>query len=59
MASYITNASSATSLLFILSAQAFYLGFEVAIGIIQAYIFCLLLSLYTNEHPTIQSEPNH
>jgi F0F1-type ATP synthase membrane subunit a len=30
--------------------QAGYTAFEVGICIIQAYIFCLLLSLYTEDH---------
>ena len=38
MASYLTN-SSATSFTFILLAQTFYLGFELAIGIIQGLYF--------------------
>lgn len=40
---------SATLLL--ISTLTGYLIFEVAICIIQAYIFCLLLSLYANDHP--------
>lgn len=30
--------------------EVFYSSFEFAIGFIQAYIFCLLLTLYTDEH---------
>ena len=29
-----------------------YVLFEIGISLIQAYIFCLLLSLYANDHPT-------
>nr|AVW86183.1 ATP synthase F0 subunit 6 [Eulepethus nanhaiensis] len=32
--------------------QLFYLIFEMGICLIQAYIFCLLLSLYSDDHPT-------
>ena len=40
-------------------AQVGYTLFEVGICIIQAYIFCLLLSLYTNDHadPTSHALP--
>lgn len=31
--------------------QTFYIIFEVGICLIQAYIFCLLLTLYSDEHP--------
>jgi len=37
-----------TTILFLI--QAGYTTFEVGICIIQAYIFCLLLSLYTEDH---------
>ena len=30
-----------------------YIVFEIGIGIVQAYIFCLLLSLYTDDHPVV------
>ena len=39
----------AFSLLFLI--QVFYFLFEAGIAIIQAYIFCLLLSLYSDAHP--------
>lgn len=42
------NFQSTFILLFICS---FYSIFEIAICVIQAYIFCLLLSLYTDDHP--------
>jgi len=32
------------------SSTIFYIVFEIAICLIQAYIFCLLLSLYSNDH---------
>ena len=28
----------------------FYLMFEIGVSLIQAYIFCLLLTLYCNDH---------
>lgn len=31
--------------------QVFYTIFEFGIGLIQAYIFCLLITLYSDEHP--------
>nr|ARS74262.1 ATP synthase F0 subunit 6 [Decemunciger sp. AB-2017] len=36
----------------LLLTQTFYLLFEICICMIQAYIFCLLSSLYSDEHPT-------
>lgn len=42
-----THILSTTLLLFI---SSFYILFEVAICIIQAYIFCLLVSLYRDDH---------
>lgn len=46
-AAIISNIAAAT----ILSITALgYILFEIAICLIQAYIFCLLLSLYANEH---------
>nr|QGX86595.1 ATP synthase F0 subunit 6 [Lumbricus rubellus] len=42
--------SSATSTVFLISAALGYILFEVAICLIQAYIFCLLLSLYSDDH---------
>ena len=35
----------------LLAIQVFYSIFELGIGIIQAYIFCLLITLYSDEHP--------
>lgn len=37
--------------LLLLRIQVFYTVFEFGIGIIQAYIFCLLITLYSDEHP--------
>lgn len=42
--------SSLTGRLILISISIGYLLFEVAICIIQAYIFCLLLSLYSDDH---------
>lgn len=42
--------SSAPLFLLLLTALAGYLLFEIGICLIQAFIFCLLLSLYSNEH---------
>nr|BAJ09680.1 ATP synthase F0 subunit 6 [Batillaria cumingii] len=39
------------SALILLSIQVFYTIFEFGIGVIQAYIFCLLITLYSDEHP--------
>jgi F-type H+-transporting ATPase subunit a len=38
------------SLLFLI--QLGYIIFEIGICLIQAYIFCLLLSLYSEDHPS-------
>nr|YP_009239754.1 ATP synthase F0 subunit 6 [Turritella bacillum]AMM72632.1 ATP synthase F0 subunit 6 [Turritella bacillum] len=35
----------------LLGIQVFYTIFEFGISIIQAYIFCLLITLYSDEHP--------
>nr|AIE44508.1 ATP synthase F0 subunit 6 [Sipunculus nudus]AWK60887.1 ATP synthase F0 subunit 6 [Sipunculus nudus] len=40
-----------TSMLILLPLQTFYTVFEFGISLIQAYIFCLLLSLYSDDHP--------
>lgn len=45
----IFNPSLSTIFLFI--TQVFYTLFEVGICLIQAYIFCLLLTLYSDDHP--------
>nr|YP_010713566.1 ATP synthase F0 subunit 6 [Monetaria moneta]WDA98698.1 ATPase subunit 6 [Monetaria moneta] len=43
--------SSVFSTLFIVLIQVFYTIFEFGISLIQAYIFCLLITLYSDEHP--------
>uniref|UniRef100_A0AB39CC53 ATP synthase subunit a n=1 Tax=Cymatium sp. TaxID=3160661 RepID=A0AB39CC53_9CAEN len=43
--------SSVFSMLFLISIQVFYTIFEFGISLIQAYIFCLLITLYSDEHP--------
>nr|YP_009332117.1 ATP synthase F0 subunit 6 [Californiconus californicus]APH08607.1 ATP synthase F0 subunit 6 [Californiconus californicus] len=43
--------SSVFSMLLLLSIQVLYTIFEFGIGVIQAYIFCLLITLYSDEHP--------
>lgn len=42
---------SVFSFVILLSLQSFYILFELAICLIQAFIFCLLLSLYSEDHP--------
>lgn len=42
--------TSFTGLLLLISTTIGYILFEVAICLIQAYIFCLLLSLYSDDH---------
>lgn len=37
--------------IFLIFLSSFYIIFEIAICIIQGYIFCLLLSLYSDDHP--------
>jgi len=39
------------SVAFLSALQIFYTIFEFGISIIQAYIFCLLITLYSDEHP--------
>nr|WOA02268.1 ATP synthase F0 subunit 6 [Ozobranchus jantseanus] len=46
----ILSTFTGTTLLLLISS--FYILFEMAICLIQAYIFCLLLSLYTDDHTT-------
>ena len=41
----------AFSIALLLSIQILYSVFEFGIGVIQAYIFCLLITLYSDEHP--------
>nr|YP_010360273.1 ATP synthase F0 subunit 6 [Nassarius gregarius]UNQ32889.1 ATP synthase F0 subunit 6 [Nassarius gregarius] len=43
--------SSIFSMIFLLSIQVLYTVFEFGISLIQAYIFCLLITLYSDEHP--------
>nr|YP_010239412.1 ATP synthase F0 subunit 6 [Bursa rhodostoma]QTF74744.1 ATP synthase F0 subunit 6 [Bursa rhodostoma]QTF74757.1 ATP synthase F0 subunit 6 [Bursa rhodostoma] len=43
--------SSIFSMIMLLSIQVFYTIFEFGISLIQAYIFCLLITLYSDEHP--------
>nr|AVW86170.1 ATP synthase F0 subunit 6 [Laetmonice producta] len=45
--------SSITNSIILLSIQSLYLIFEIGICMIQAYIFCLLLSLYSDDHPNL------
>nr|ART64891.1 ATP synthase subunit 6 [Cerithidea sinensis] len=39
------------TMLSLVSIQIFYTIFEFGISVIQAYIFCLLITLYSDEHP--------
>jgi len=43
--------SSLAGLLILISIQIGYIIFEIGICIIQRYIFCLLLRLYSDDHP--------
>nr|YP_010835863.1 ATP synthase F0 subunit 6 [Pila virens]WGC89382.1 ATP synthase F0 subunit 6 [Pila virens] len=43
--------SLSVSTLILGSVQIFYTIFEFGISLIQAYIFCLLITLYSDEHP--------
>nr|AWH98419.1 ATP synthase F0 subunit 6 [Conus goudeyi] len=43
--------SSFFSILLLLAIQVLYTVFEFGISLIQAYIFCLLITLYSDEHP--------
>nr|YP_635813.1 ATP synthase F0 subunit 6 [Lophiotoma cerithiformis]ABB72490.1 ATPase6 [Lophiotoma cerithiformis] len=43
--------SSVFSMLLLLAIQILYTIFEFGISLIQAYIFCLLITLYSDEHP--------
>nr|AVY52095.1 ATP synthase F0 subunit 6 [Potamopyrgus antipodarum] len=43
--------SSMFSMLLLISIQVLYTIFEFGISFIQAYIFCLLITLYSDEHP--------
>lgn len=42
--------SPSSALIALISIQTFYILFEVAICLIQAYIFCLLITLYSDDH---------
>lgn len=42
---------SLSSTIVLLRIQVFYTIFEFGISMIQAYIFCLLITLYSDEHP--------
>ena len=43
--------SSLPSLILIMFTQSFFTLFEIGVALIQAYIFCLLLTLYSDDHP--------
>nr|YP_010983161.1 ATP synthase F0 subunit 6 [Fulgoraria rupestris rupestris]WOJ51893.1 ATP synthase F0 subunit 6 [Fulgoraria rupestris rupestris] len=43
--------SSMFSMVLLILIQIFYTIFEFGISLIQAYIFCLLITLYSDEHP--------
>nr|YP_009169437.1 ATP synthase F0 subunit 6 [Naticarius hebraeus]AKL90634.1 ATP synthase F0 subunit 6 [Naticarius hebraeus] len=43
--------SGVFSMVLLISIQIFYTIFEFGISMIQAYIFCLLITLYSDEHP--------
>ncbi len=43
--------SSVYSSILLLFIQSFFIMFELGVGVIQAYIFCLLLTLYSDDHP--------
>ena len=47
-----TLLSSPIRFIFLFPTEVIYTLFEVGICLIQAYIFCLLLSLYSDDHPT-------
>ncbi|YP_009048968.1 ATP synthase F0 subunit 6 (mitochondrion) [Pomacea canaliculata] len=42
---------SLSTMLLLVLIQVFYTIFEFGISLIQAYIFCLLITLYSDEHP--------
>nr|YP_009483980.1 ATP synthase F0 subunit 6 [Pomacea bridgesi]YP_009563670.1 ATP synthase F0 subunit 6 [Pomacea diffusa]ART65942.1 ATP synthase F0 subunit 6 [Pomacea bridgesi]QAX27157.1 ATP synthetase F0 subunit 6 [Pomacea diffusa] len=51
---YLTGALLSVSFsatMFLIMVQVFYTIFEFGISLIQAYIFCLLITLYSDEHP--------
>lgn len=41
---------SLANFILLLLVQIFYIIFEIGICVIQAYIFCLLLTLYADDH---------
>lgn len=43
--------TSLPSLIIIILTQSFFTLFEIGVALIQAYIFCLLLTLYSDDHP--------
>nr|AEK84213.1 ATP synthase F0 subunit 6 [Alcithoe larochei] len=52
--SYLTTSlftSSVFTMLLLVAIQILYTIFEFGISLIQAYIFCLLITLYSDEHP--------
>jgi len=50
LASALIN-TSLTTIFILLFIQSGYIAFEFGVALIQAYIFCLLLTLYRNDHP--------
>lgn len=44
--------SSTVGVIRLLFIQTFYIIFEIGICLIQAYIFCLLITLYADDHPS-------
>nr|QGA73888.1 ATPase subunit 6 [Marenzelleria neglecta] len=53
--SYLSNAilsCNTISWILLMSVQTGYTMFEFGVSLIQAYIFCLLLSLYSDDHPS-------
>ena len=45
--------TSTSNFILLIIIQIFYIIFELGICLIQAYIFCLLLSLYADDHTTV------
>nr|YP_009130804.1 ATP synthase F0 subunit 6 [Siboglinum fiordicum]AIL54880.1 ATP synthase F0 subunit 6 [Siboglinum fiordicum] len=50
ISTYLASSLFSTLFFFLFFIQISYFLFEIAISLIQAYIFCLLLSLYSNDH---------
>jgi ATP synthase subunit 6 len=42
---------SSSSFITLMLIQIFYFIFEIGISLIQAFIFCLLITLYSDDHP--------